>query len=44
LSIGGKFNLIGNLLIKGNVLTRLTDTGLKATFTPSIAVDYAKRF
>jgi hypothetical protein len=44
LSVGGKFNLYGNLLLKANVLTRLTDTGLKARFTPSIAIDYARKF
>ena len=41
LSTGGKLNLYGSLLLKADVLTRLTDTGLKARFTPSIAFDYA---
>jgi hypothetical protein len=44
LSTGGKLNLYGSLLLKANVLTRLTDTGLRARFTPSIAIDYARKF
>ena len=44
LSTGGKLNLYGSVLVKANVLTRLTDTGLRAKFMPSIAVDYAREF
>jgi hypothetical protein len=41
---GAKINLYGRWLLNGNVLTRLTDTGLRARFTPSIAIDYAREF
>ena len=41
---GAKVNIYGRWLLKANVLTRLTDTGLKAKFTPSIALDYAREF
>ena len=41
---GAKMNIHGRWLLKANVLTRLTDTGLKAKFTPSIALDYAREF
>jgi hypothetical protein len=41
---GAKVNIHGRWLLKANVLTRLTDTGLKARFTPSIALDYAREF
>jgi hypothetical protein len=41
---GTKVNIHGRWLLKANVLTRLTDTGLKAKFTPSIALDYAREF
>jgi hypothetical protein len=41
---GGKVNLYGRWLLKLNVLTRLTDTGLRARYTPSIAIDYARVF
>ena len=44
LSAGAKVNIHGRWLLKANVLTRLTDTGLKAKFTPSIALDYAREF
>jgi hypothetical protein len=39
---GGKFNLHGSWLVNASVLTRLTDTGLRARFTPSIAIVYAQ--
>ncbi|MGH9201220.1 MAG: hypothetical protein ACRD2A_08300 [Vicinamibacterales bacterium] len=38
---GFKLNLFGGLLLNAQVLTRLTDTGLKARFTPSVALDYS---
>jgi hypothetical protein len=41
---GTKLNIYGRWLAKANLLTRLTDTGLKARFTPSIAIDYAREF
>ena len=41
---GAKVNIHGRWLLKANVLTRLTDTGLRAKFTPSIALDYAREF
>ena len=41
---GAKVNIYGRWLLKGNVLTRLTDTGLRAKFMPSIALDYAREF
>jgi hypothetical protein len=41
---GGKLNLYGRWLLKASVLTRLTDTGLRARYTPSIALDYAREF
>jgi hypothetical protein len=41
---GGKFNLHKSWLLNANLLTRLTDTGLRARFTPSIAIDYAREF
>lgn len=41
---GGKVNLAGPWLLKASVLTRLTDTGLRARYTPSIALDYAREF
>jgi hypothetical protein len=41
---GGKFNIQGSWLVNASVLTRLTDTGLRARFTPSIAIDYAREF
>jgi hypothetical protein len=41
---GAKVNVFGRWLVKGNLLTRLTDTGLRAKFTPSIAFDYAREF
>jgi hypothetical protein len=41
---GAKVNVFGRWLVKANVLTRLTDTGLRAKFTPSIAFDYAREF
>ncbi len=41
---GGKFNIQGSWLLNASVLTRLTDTGLRARFTPSIAIDYAREF
>ena len=44
LGTGAKLNVYGRWLLKANVLTRLTDTGLRARFTPSIAFDYARIF
>ena len=44
LGTGAKLNIYGRWLLKANVLTRLTDTGLRAKFTPSIALDYAREF
>jgi hypothetical protein len=41
---GGKFNIQGSWLVNASVLTRLTDSGLRARFTPSIAIDYAREF
>jgi hypothetical protein len=41
---GAKVNLTGSWLLKGSLLTRLTDAGLRARVTPSIAVDYAMEF
>jgi hypothetical protein len=36
---GVKWNVAGNWLLNGHVLTRLTDTGLRAHFTPSLSFD-----
>jgi hypothetical protein len=44
LGTGAKLNIYGRWLLKANVLTRLTDTGLRAKFTPSVALDYAREF
>jgi hypothetical protein len=44
LATGAKANIYGRWLLKANVLTRLTDTGLRARFTPSISFDYAREF
>jgi hypothetical protein len=41
---GTKVNLTQTWLLKAGILTRLTDTGLRARYTPSIAIDYAKEF
>ena len=41
---GAKINIYGRWLLKASLLTRLTDTGLRAKFTPSIALDYAREF
>ena len=41
---GAKFNVYKSWLVNASVLTRLTDTGLRARFTPSIAIDYAREF
>ena len=41
---GAKFNVYKSWLVNASVLTRLTDTGLRARFTPSIALDYAREF
>jgi hypothetical protein len=38
---GVKWNLVGNWLLNTHLLTRLTDTGLRARFTPSLSFDYA---
>ena len=44
LATGAKVNVYGRWLLKANVLTRLTETGLRARFTPAIALDYAREF
>ena len=41
---GIKWNVGGNWLLNAHVLTRLTDPGLKARFTPALAIDYAVGF
>ncbi len=41
---GAKWNLGGSWLLNANVLTRLTDAGLKARFTPTLALDYGFGF
>ena len=41
---GFKWNVTRNWLLNTHVLTRLTETGLRARFTPSIAFDYAPGF
>jgi hypothetical protein len=41
---GGKFNFYRSWLVNASLLTRLTDSGLRARFTPSIAIDYAREF
>lgn len=38
-AVGGKFNVAGNVLITGNLLFSLSDTGLTAPVTPVIGVD-----
>ncbi|MEO8257044.1 MAG: hypothetical protein ABI868_06825 [Acidobacteriota bacterium] len=38
---GVKWNLVGNWLLNTHLLTRLTDAGLRARFTPSLSFDYA---
>jgi hypothetical protein len=40
---GAKFNLHQSWIVNASLLTRLTDTGLKARFTPSIAISYARQ-
>jgi hypothetical protein len=39
-AVGGKFNLVNNLLINANVLVALNKAGLTARFTPVIGFDY----
>jgi hypothetical protein len=41
---GVKWNVGGSWLFNAHVLTRLTDTGLKARFTPALAIDYGLGF
>lgn len=41
---GVKWNVSGNWLFNAHVLTRLTDTGLKAQYTPALAIDYGIGF
>jgi hypothetical protein len=41
---GAKWNVGGNWLLNANVLTRLSDTGLRAQFTPILAIDYGFGF
>jgi hypothetical protein len=38
---GAKWNVGGAWLVSTHVLTRLTETGLRARFTPSLSLDYA---
>jgi hypothetical protein len=38
---GFKWNVGGTWLIHGNVLFPMTDSGLTAKFTPTIALDYS---
>ena len=38
---GVKWNLSRTWLLNTHVLTRLTETGLRARFTPSLSLDYA---
>src|SRR5207249_3764264 len=43
--VGGfKWNVSGNWLLNFHVVTRLTDPGLRARFTPSLGFDYALGF
>jgi hypothetical protein len=44
LATGMKLNVYGRWLLKANLLTRLTETGLRARITPAIALDYAREF
>ena len=37
---GAKWNLMGSWLLNGNLLIRMTDTGLSAKVTPSLSIDY----
>jgi len=41
---GAKWNVGGSWLLNASLLTRLTDTGLKARFTPTLALDYGLGF
>lgn len=41
---GVKWNVGGNWLLNANLVTRLSDAGLRARFTPSIAIDRAIEF
>jgi hypothetical protein len=41
---GCKLNIGGGWLLNANLLTRLTDTGLRARVTPSIGIDFAQVF
>jgi hypothetical protein len=41
---GFKWNIGGSWLLNGHLLTRITDAGLRARFTPSIAIDRAIEF
>lgn len=38
---GAKWNIFGSVLLNAQVLTRLSDSGLRARFTPSVALDYS---
>jgi hypothetical protein len=40
-AVGAKVNLIGNLLLTGEVLFRLDDKGLRQTVAPLVALSYA---
>ena len=41
---GVKWNPTGNWLVNAHLLTRLTETGLRARFTPAMGLDYAVSF
>lgn len=41
LAVGGKFNVAGNVLITGNLLFSLSDTGFTAPITPVIGIDFS---
>jgi hypothetical protein len=40
LSVGGKFMPVSNLLITGNVLIKLNDSGLRSTVVPLLGISY----
>ena len=38
--VGAKWNVTGPFLVSANLLMRLTEAGLRARFTPTLAIDY----
>lgn len=40
LSVGGKFNLVGNLLLTANAMFKLNDAGLRSTVVPLVGLSY----